>query len=89
MSGIELEQFALTVERIRQKALQENRLLDNPSLEELRVLVEQEPGVEKTIYGNLLLKVGLVPGRRCLPKTALTIPSARRNCSYWLNVNRR
>jgi len=58
MSGIELEQFALTVERIRQKALQENRLLDNPSLEELRVLVEQEPGVEKTIYGNFVVESG-------------------------------
>ena len=56
MSGIELEQFALTVERIRQKALQENRLLDNPSLEELRVLVEQEPGAVKTIYGNFVVE---------------------------------
>lgn len=38
MSEIELEQFALTVDRIRQKAMEGNRLLDNPSAEELRVL---------------------------------------------------
>ncbi|GAI18951.1 unnamed protein product, partial [marine sediment metagenome] len=54
MSKIELEQFALTVDRIRQKAMEEDRLLDNPSAEELRVLVEKEPVVEKTIYGNFV-----------------------------------
>jgi phosphoenolpyruvate carboxykinase (ATP) len=54
MSEIELEQFALTVDRIRQKAMEGNRLLDNPSAEELRVLVEKEPEVEKTIYGNFV-----------------------------------
>jgi phosphoenolpyruvate carboxykinase (ATP) len=54
MSEIELEQFALTVDRIRQKAMEGNRLLDNPSAAELRVLVEKEPEVEKTIYGNFV-----------------------------------
>ncbi len=54
MSEIELEQFALTVDRIKQKAMEENRLLDNPSAEELRVLVGKEPEVEKTVYGNFV-----------------------------------
>ena len=54
MSEIELEQFELTVDRIRQKAMEGNRLLDNPSAAELRVLVGKEPEVEKTIYGNFV-----------------------------------
>src|SRR4030043_1836414 len=49
---INLEEFARTVERIRQKAKAENRLLDNPSDEQLRALVEKEEGVRKTIYDN-------------------------------------
>jgi len=52
MSKFDLEEFAKTVNRIRRKAMEENRLLDNPSDEELRLLVEKEPGVRKTIYGN-------------------------------------
>ena len=49
-----LERFAQTADRIREKARQENRLLDNPSDEELRNLVAKEPGVRKTIYGNFV-----------------------------------
>lgn len=49
---IDLEEFARTVERIRGKAKAEGRLRDNPSDEELRVLVEREEGVKKTIYDN-------------------------------------
>jgi len=51
-SKIDLEEFARTADRIREKAVAENRLLDNPSDEELRALVEKEEGVRKTIYDN-------------------------------------
>jgi len=49
-----LEEFARTAERIREKALKENRLLDNPSDEVLRALVEKEESVVKTIYNNFV-----------------------------------
>ena len=52
MSRFNLEQFAYAVDRIREKAIEERRLANNPSDEELRTLVENEPGVRKTIYGN-------------------------------------
>lgn len=51
---IDLEIFAQTVDRIREKAREENRLLDNPPDEVLRVLVEKEPGVRKTVYDNFV-----------------------------------
>jgi phosphoenolpyruvate carboxykinase (ATP) len=53
-SKINLEEFARTVERIREKAKAENRLLDNPSDGVLRALVEKEEGVVKTIYNNFV-----------------------------------
>jgi phosphoenolpyruvate carboxykinase (ATP) len=49
-----LEEFARTAERIREKALKENRLLDNPSDEVLRGLVEKEESVIRTIYNNFV-----------------------------------
>lgn len=52
MSKFDLEEFAKTADKIRKKAIEENRLIDNPSDEELRLLVEKEPGIKKTIYGN-------------------------------------
>lgn len=51
---LDLDKFAETADRIREKALAENRLLDNPSDEVLRVLVEKEQGVKKTIYDNFV-----------------------------------
>ncbi len=51
---INLGEFAKTAERIREKAKAENRLLDNPSDEVLRALVEKEEGVVKTIYNNFV-----------------------------------
>ena len=54
MSKFDLHQFVQTADRIRQKAIDENRLIDNPSKEVLRLLVEKEPGVRKTIYGNFV-----------------------------------
>ncbi len=54
MSKFDLEEFAKTADRIRRKAIEENRLIDNPSDEELRLLMENKPGVRKTIYGNFV-----------------------------------
>ena len=56
MPKFDLEEFAKTADRIRRKAIEENRLIDNPSDEELRLLVENEPGVRKTIYGNFVVE---------------------------------
>jgi phosphoenolpyruvate carboxykinase (ATP) len=50
----ELEQFIITANRIWQKAREEKRLTHNPSDEEMRRLVEKQPGVRKTIYGNFV-----------------------------------
>jgi len=49
-----LKQFVHTADRIREKAIKEGRLKDNPSDEVLRLLVEKQPGVRKTIYGNFV-----------------------------------
>jgi phosphoenolpyruvate carboxykinase (ATP) len=54
MASFELEQFIITADRIWQKAQAEKRLTHNPSDEELRRLVEKEPGVKKTMYGNFV-----------------------------------
>jgi phosphoenolpyruvate carboxykinase (ATP) len=52
VAKFDLEQFWQTANRIREKAKAENRLTENPPEEVLRQLVEKEPGVRKTIYGN-------------------------------------
>jgi phosphoenolpyruvate carboxykinase (ATP) len=54
MSKFNLEQFVQTADRIREKAIEDGRLANNPSDPELRLLVEKEPGVRKTIYGNFV-----------------------------------
>ena len=54
MSNFNLELFYQTANRIREKAIRENRLTDNPSEEELRLILEKEPGIKKTIYGNFV-----------------------------------
>ncbi|MDY6916976.1 MAG: phosphoenolpyruvate carboxykinase (ATP) [Chloroflexota bacterium] len=53
-NGMDLNEFATTANRIRKKALEENRLVDNPSDEELRRITEREPGIVRTLYGNLV-----------------------------------
>jgi phosphoenolpyruvate carboxykinase (ATP) len=50
----DVEEFARTAERIRKRAIEEGRLRDNPSEAELRSLVESEPGIRKTKYGNFV-----------------------------------
>lgn len=54
MPTFDLDQFAQTAGRIREKAIEEKRLISNPSNGELRLLLESEPGVRKTIYGNFV-----------------------------------
>ncbi|OGO32607.1 MAG: hypothetical protein A2Z29_05025 [Chloroflexi bacterium RBG_16_56_11] len=51
---INLEEFARTADRIREKAKAEGRLLDNPSDAVLRALVGKEEGVVRTIYDNFV-----------------------------------
>jgi len=53
-SNFDLELFYQTANRIREKALIENRLIENPSHEKLREILEREPGIRKTVYGNFV-----------------------------------
>ncbi|UCC17732.1 MAG: hypothetical protein JSU58_04050, partial [Dehalococcoidales bacterium] len=52
MSEFDLTQFISTFDRIREKAIEEGRITENPAIDKMRDLVEKEPGVKKTIYGN-------------------------------------
>ncbi len=54
MAKFDLGQFARTAERIRDKAIAEKRLTDNPAAAELRRLLEKQPGVRQTAYGNFV-----------------------------------
>jgi phosphoenolpyruvate carboxykinase (ATP) len=54
MAQFDLEQFSQTSARIRKKAIEEKRLINNPSNGELRLLVENEPGIRQTMYGNFV-----------------------------------
>lgn len=54
MTTFDLEQFARTADRIREKAVVEKRLTYNPSDEALRQLMEKEAGTRKTKYGNFI-----------------------------------
>jgi phosphoenolpyruvate carboxykinase (ATP) len=54
MTKFDLEQFVATAERIREKAIAEGRLTDNPSEQVLRRLLEKEPGCRKTKYGSFV-----------------------------------
>src|SRR5512137_145136 len=48
------EEFALAAERIRDTAAADGRLLVNPADQELGAIVETEPTVRRTIYGNFV-----------------------------------
>ena len=54
MSEFDLELFVQTADRIEKIAAEENRLVDNPSDQELRAIVENEPGIRKSKYGNMV-----------------------------------
>ncbi len=51
---INLEEFARTADRIRDKARAEGRLLDNPGDDVLRGLVAKEERVVRTVYDNFV-----------------------------------
>ena len=48
------EEFALAAERVRDTAAADGRLLVNPADQELGAIVEKEPAVRRTIYGNFV-----------------------------------
>jgi phosphoenolpyruvate carboxykinase (ATP) len=52
MPVFDLTKFISTFDRIREKAIEEGRITENPPVNEMRALVEKVPGVKKTIYGN-------------------------------------
>jgi len=54
MQGFDVDQFVLTAERIRKKALAEGRLLADPPDAELEKIVLKEPGIKRTRYGSLV-----------------------------------
>ncbi|MBI2328694.1 MAG: phosphoenolpyruvate carboxykinase (ATP) [Chloroflexi bacterium] len=54
MPEFDLTRFVETVNRVRQKAIEEGRLTDNPPGELLRRLVAKQPRVRKTMYGNFV-----------------------------------
>ena len=54
MAGFDVNLFARTVERIRQKALEEGRLRHNPDDQELEALTTREARVRRTRYGSLV-----------------------------------
>ncbi|MFC1952697.1 phosphoenolpyruvate carboxykinase (ATP) [Chloroflexota bacterium] len=54
MPDFDLEIFIRTANSIITKAKDEGRLADNPTTKALRELVEKQPGVRKTVYGNFV-----------------------------------
>lgn len=52
MAKFDLTQFIDTAHRIRERALTEGRLVENPTDEELRRFVEKEPGAKRNKYGG-------------------------------------
>jgi phosphoenolpyruvate carboxykinase (ATP) len=54
MPEFDPEEFARTAERIRETAAADGRLMVNPADAELGAIVEKEPAVRKTIYGNFV-----------------------------------
>jgi len=49
---MDLREFERTAIRIRERAFAEGRLVDNPDDAELTSILEREPGVRRTLYGN-------------------------------------
>ena len=52
MTDFDLELYYQTANRIRERALRENRLTENPTEPELKNILARVPGIKKTIYGN-------------------------------------
>jgi phosphoenolpyruvate carboxykinase (ATP) len=51
----DLNKFAMTSQNIYESAKKEGRLIENPSLSELRKLSEKEPGAKISKFGNLVV----------------------------------
>lgn len=82
MANFDLEEFYLAAERIREKALAEGRLIENPTDAELRNLLEKEPGVKKTIYNNYVAESE--PTSRSAMFTKNSVDSVFGNEERWL-----
>jgi len=54
MEGFDLESFWRTANKVRERAIEEKRIYDNPSDEQLKELLAKEPGAVKTRYGNFV-----------------------------------
>jgi len=54
VTEFDLEVFYQTASGIRERALSESRLTENPLDEELRRILEKAPGIRKTVYGNFV-----------------------------------
>jgi phosphoenolpyruvate carboxykinase (ATP) len=54
VAEFKLEKFVETAYRIRNKAIEENRLSDNPPEPVLREILSREPGIRKTVYNNFV-----------------------------------
>ena len=50
----DINSFAETSKRIYETSKKEDRLIENPSFKELRKLTENEPGIKKSNYNNLV-----------------------------------
>jgi len=74
MPEMNLQKFADVSAKIRKKALEEGRLTDNPSTSELRKMTENEPGIKKTVYGNIVAESE--PTSRAAPFTKNSVDSA-------------
>ncbi len=53
-SMFDLRNFPKTADKIREQAIEEDRLINNPSIEQLRLLVEREVGVRKTVFESFV-----------------------------------
>jgi phosphoenolpyruvate carboxykinase (ATP) len=54
VAKFDLTQFVSTFDRIRESAVKDKRLTDNPDIKTLRTLLEKQPDTKKTIYGNFV-----------------------------------
>jgi len=89
MTGFDLEEFPRTVEWIRQKAAKEGRLLYNPSDDDLRPIVEKEPGVKTTKYGNLVAVSEPMSRAAAFTQNSVDYPSVRQSTSCWPSAKAR
>lgn len=81
MNDFDLELFYQTTNRIRDKALTENRLTENPSDDKLRDILEQEPGIRKTRYGNFVAQSEPTSRSAMFTKNSVDYPFGKQEIS--------